>query len=221
MAVAAHNTGLTVAYARPCDVLQRLGTDTLDQAETARAARISNKVRHQYFMAGRSLLRHRLSATVEGAVEPADWNFANCAYDKPAIAPGLPQIQFSISHAEGLVAVATSPVAEIGIDLERVTGARNTTPALDQLSHREQSWLKQHDEADRWPAFLQLWTAKEAVSKAMGLGCGVDFNDIEIDVPAGRARCPDGLLDIGNHVDVDLKTIEAHGATYCLSTACL
>lgn len=221
MAVAAHNTGLAVAYARPCDVLQRLGTDSLDQSEHARAARMSDKVRREHFMAGRILLRHRLTAAVEDTVEPADWTFVSCAYGKPAVAPGLPPIHFSISHAEGLVAVATSPVAELGIDLELITEAQDTSPALDQLSQCEQTWLHQHDKADRWPAFLKLWTAKEAVSKATGLGCGVDFHDIEIDVPARRARCPDGLLDIGNHMDFDLTTIEAHGATYCLSTACL
>ncbi len=172
-------------------------------------------------MAGRILLRHRLTAAVEGTVEPADWIFANCVHGKPAVAPGLPQIHFSISHAEGLVAMATSPVSELGVDVELITGVQDTTPALDQLNHRDQTWLRQHDGADRWPAFLQLWTAKEAVSKATGLGCGVDFHEIEIDVPARRARCPDGLLDIGNHMDFDLTTIEAHGATYCLSTACL
>lgn len=221
MAVAADNTEPTVAYARPCDVLQRLGTHTLDQAERARAARMSNRARHEHFIAGRILLRHRLTAAVADTVQPADWKFANCAHGKPSVAPGLPLIHFSISHAEGLVAVATSPVLELGLDLERVSGTRDTSPAVDQLSHREQAWLNQHAAADRWPAFLKLWTAKEAVSKATGLGCGVDFNDIEIEMPAGRARCPDGLLGIGNHMDFDLKTVEAYGATYCLSTACL
>jgi len=196
-----------------------LGTGTLDETERARADRITDKLRHQHFTAGRALLRHLLSCAVEQAVRPATWRMAEGLHGKPSIAPGLPQVHFSISHADGLVAVATSPVAELGIDLERVTGTRDTTPALEQLNHREQAWLHQHDEAARWQAFLQLWTAKEAVSKAMGLGCGVDFHDIEIDVPARRARCTDGLLDIGNHMDVDLGTISNHDATYCLSVA--
>ena len=221
MATAMEGTGLTVGYARPRDVLHRLGSDTLDQAEHARAARISNKTRHDHFIAGRALLRHCLSAAVANTVQPAGWQFVNGAHGKPSVKPGLPQLQFSISHAERLVAVAISPVAEIGIDLELITGTRDTSPALDQLTHREQAWLHQHSDIDRWPAFLQLWTAKEAVSKAMGLGCGVDFHDIEIDVPAGRARCPDSLLDIGDHMDFDRQNIEAHGATYCFSAACM
>jgi 4'-phosphopantetheinyl transferase len=142
-------------------------------------------------------------------------------HGKPSIAPGLPQVHFNISHADGLVMVATSPAAPVGIDLERVTGTRDTSPALDQLNHDEQAWLNQHREAERWPAFLQLWTAKEAVSKATGLGCGMDFNAIEIDVSAGRAQCPDGLLDVGDHMDVDLRTVKTSDATYCLSVACM
>ena len=210
-----------IVYARPCDVLQRLGADTLDETERARAARISNWLRHQHFTAGRALLRHRLSCVVDQAVRPAAWRMAEGLHGKPSTAPGLPQIHFSISHADGLVMVATSQTTPIGIDLERVTRTRNTNPALDQLSHREQAWLDRHDGADRWPAFLQLWTAKEAVSKATGLGCGVDFHEIEIDVSAGQANCPDGLLDVGDRMEVDQRTINNHDATYCLSVACM
>jgi len=198
-----------------------LGTETLDEAECARANRISDKVRQQHFTAGRALLRHRLSCVVEHAVRPASWRMAEGLHGKPSIAPDLPQIHFNISHADGLVAVATSPSVPVGIDLERATGTRDTSPALDQLTHREQAWLNQHGEADRWSAFLQLWTAKEAVSKATGLGCSVGFNDIEIDVSAGRARCPDGLLDVGNHMDFDQRTVTTSDATYCLSVACM
>jgi len=215
MAAVPDETGLTVAYARPRDVLQRLGTDSLDQAEYARAALMSNKARHEHFIAGRALLRHRLSAATANTVQPAEWQFVHGAHGKPAVKSGLPQLHFSISHSDGLIAVAISPVSQLGIDLELVTGARDSSPTVDQLTHREQAWLHQHGEADRWPAFLRLWTAKEAVSKATGLGCGLDFHDIEIQVTAGRARCPGGFLDF------DQQTIEAHGATYCFSAACL
>ncbi len=220
MTPAADDSGLPVAYARPCDVLQHLGTGTLSHNERARAAQISDRVRHRHFIAGRVLLRHCLSVAVDQGVDPASWQFEQHLDGKPSLASGLPQIHYSISHADGLVAVATSPAARIGIDVERVTGTGDTRPAPEQLSNRERFWLRQHRETDRWPAFLQLWTAKEAVSKAAELGCGVEFRDLEIDVPARRARCPQGLLDNGDHMNLDLHTIEAHGAIYCLSVAC-
>ncbi|WP_108882299.1 4'-phosphopantetheinyl transferase superfamily protein [Anderseniella sp. Alg231-50] len=213
------DTGWSVAYARPCDVLQRLGTDALGQEEHAWAARLSSMARHQHFIAGRALLRHRLSAETEDTVQPADWEFVSGDCGKPAVRPDMPDIRFSISHADGLVAVATSLTAEVGVDLERVSGTQDTDPALDQLTAREKAWLQRHGDDETWQAFLELWTAKEAVSKAAGLGCGVDFRDIEINVPARRASCPDSLLKDGDHMKLDLQTIRVHDASYCLSVA--
>ncbi len=221
MAAATDDSGLPVAYARPCDVLRHLETGSLDGAERARARRISNKARRVHFMAGRVLLRHRLSDAVGHGVPPGSWRFEHDADGKPSVVAGLPQVQFSISHADGLVAVATSPAARIGVDVERTTGTEDARPAADQLCDSEKSWLQKHCEADRWPAFLQLWTAKEAASKALGLGCGVDFEQLEIDVPARRARCLKGLRGSGDYINLDLQTLKAHGATYCLSVACL
>jgi phosphopantetheinyl transferase len=213
------DSNLHVICECPHDVIRQLGTDALDETEHARAACMTNRARHEHFLAGRALLRHILSAAIGHAVQPAAWRFATGPHGKPSVIPGLPQVPFSISHAEGLLVVATNPMAQIGVDLELVTGTRNTDPDLDQLTHREQAWLQRHNEANRWLAFLQLWTAKEAVSKVIGVGCSVEFREIEIDVPAGCARCPDGLSETGNHMDFDLRTIGEQGATYCLCVA--
>ena len=134
MAITVADTDLNVTYARPGDVIRWLGADALDEAEQARATCISNKARHQHFIAGRTLLRHSLSAAVRNAVEPAAWRFARSTYGKSSVTPGLPPIHFSISHAEGLVAVATSPTAQVGMDLELETGNGDTSLVLDHLT---------------------------------------------------------------------------------------
>lgn len=85
MATATDEAGLTVAYARPCDALHRLGTDTLDHAERAlAAARFSKRIRHDHFIAGRALLRNRLSAAVADTVRPAAWQLVIGACGKPS-----------------------------------------------------------------------------------------------------------------------------------------
>jgi len=221
MATARDETGLNVTYACPSDVIRQLGTDALDDVERARAACMTNKARHQHFVAGRALLRHSLSAATGHTVEPAAWQFENGAYGKPSVIAHLPQVHFSISHTEGLVAVTTSPLVQVGIDLELVTRTGDTGPVLDQLTQREQAWLERHSDADHWPAFLQLWTAKEAMSKVMGIGCGVDFREIEIDVPAGCVRCPESLLDTGDHIGIDMRTVDTQDAKYYFSVACM
>ena len=221
MAITVADVDLNVTYARPGDVIRWLGADSLDEAEQARASCISNTVRHQHFIAGRILLRHSLSAAVRNAVEPAAWRFARSTYGKSSVTSGLPPIHFSISHAEGLVAVATSPTAQVGIDLELETGNGDSGLILDPLTRREQAWLDRQSDAEKWQAFLRLWTAKEATTKAVGIGCAVDFREIEIDVPTGCVRCPEGLIGREDHLSIDLRTIDTQGFKYCFSVACL
>ncbi len=208
-----------VTFASADDITNRLGTGVLDGPDRDRAARISNEERRRQFIAGRALVRHRLTAAAGHDTQPEDWRFAIGPYGKPRVAPGLPQINFSVSHANGMIAIATSSTIEVGIDLEPITGTRNTDPVTDQLSLLEQAWLQQQAETDRWVSFLQLWTAKEAVSKLIGIGCDVDFATIEIDVAAGVARCHDPLTAKHSQMYIYVETVEAGDASYCLSAA--
>ncbi len=213
------DAGTDVTYACSSAVLNRLGADALAEAEHAHAAGIKHIVRREHFIAGRSLLRHSLSVATGHAVQPGEWQFAIGVNGKPSVVPGQPQVQFNISHAEGLVAVVTNPAAQVGIDVELVTGTRGAGPVLDLLTRREQAWLDRQCVSDRWHAFLQLWTAKEATSKAVGLGCAVDFRELEIDVPAGQVRGPDGMVGTGSDMGIVMAIIEMQGAVYCLCVA--
>jgi len=221
MAVAMADIGLHVMYACPDHVIRRFGTNSLDAEDRARAARMSNTTRHKHFTAGRALLRHSLSIASGNAVEPDAWRFATGEFGKPCVIPDLPQIHFSISHGEGLLAVATSPVVRVGVDIELVSETGDSEPVAEQLTQRERAWLTRQPEADRWCSFLHLWTAKESVSKLLGTGCGVDFSDIDVDVPAGCVNYPDGLTKPGAQVGINLGTIDAQASTYCVSVACM
>lgn len=82
--------------------------------------------------------------------------------------PSLPvAIDFSISHAEGLVALATSGDGPVGIDVEllRPLDPDDLGPALTPWDRRRIAAA-----SDPVAATLQCWTAKEAVVKAAGLG---------------------------------------------------
>ncbi|MFC0628776.1 4'-phosphopantetheinyl transferase family protein [Kribbella deserti] len=74
----------------------------------------------------------------------------------------------SLSHGRNVVAVALSLDGPVGVDIE----ARRSF-AVDGLVRRwfdpaEVAWLDAQE--DRIEAFLWLWTAKEAVGKALGKG---------------------------------------------------
>ncbi|MEU5942175.1 4'-phosphopantetheinyl transferase superfamily protein [Micromonospora sp. NPDC047548] len=89
---------------------------------------------------------------------------------RPWVRAGAVSLPVSVSHAEGVVVVAARRAGPVGVDVER----RRPLPAL-ALAHRwyappEAAWLGDLPDATRVEAFLLLWTAKEAVGKALGRG---------------------------------------------------
>ncbi|WP_433358506.1 4'-phosphopantetheinyl transferase family protein [Micromonospora saelicesensis] len=83
---------------------------------------------------------------------------------------GSVEVAVSVSRTAGLVAVAARRAGAVGVDVERI----RPLPAL-ALAHRwfppaELAWLRDRPEAGRTVDFLRLWTAKEAVGKAVGRG---------------------------------------------------
>lgn len=76
----------------------------------------------------------------------------------------------SISHHREYLATALTRLGPIGVDIETL----RDVPAID-LAERwfdgdESAWLRGLPDDRRSLAFLQLWTRKEAVGKALGLG---------------------------------------------------
>lgn len=81
-----------------------------------------------------------------------------------------PQAWVSLSYGPGVLAVVASVAGPVGIDVEGPT-----RPEVDRLADRwfdpdEAAWLRNQPTADRPTAFLLLWTAKEALGKALGTG---------------------------------------------------
>ena len=74
----------------------------------------------------------------------------------------------SLSHARGLVAVTAGRRGPVGVDLESRRDFEIDGMARRWFDPREVTWLYQ--QTDQLEAFLQLWTAKEAVGKALGRG---------------------------------------------------
>ncbi|MEU8261846.1 4'-phosphopantetheinyl transferase superfamily protein [Micromonospora sp. NPDC048999] len=85
-------------------------------------------------------------------------------------ADGGRTLPVSVSHGEGLVVVAARADGPVGVDVER----RRPLPAVPLAGRwydpEEAAWLATQAEAGRDLDFLRLWTAKEAVGKALGTG---------------------------------------------------
>ncbi|TCO13132.1 4'-phosphopantetheinyl transferase superfamily protein [Kribbella steppae] len=87
---------------------------------------------------------------------------------EPSGRPYVDGLAVSLSHSRSLVAVAASATGPVGVDVEDVYPRDVSGLARRWFDPSELEWMA--GEADELTAFLQLWTAKEAVGKALGLG---------------------------------------------------
>ncbi|HET6989212.1 MAG TPA: 4'-phosphopantetheinyl transferase superfamily protein [Kribbella sp.] len=82
--------------------------------------------------------------------------------------PRIPGLAVSISHTHRLLAVAASYDGPLGVDVEEAYPREVRGLALRWFDPVELEWMAA--QPDELTAFLQLWTAKEAVGKALGQG---------------------------------------------------
>src|SRR5260370_5373550 len=78
-----------------------------------------------------------------------------------------PKLAFSISHCGGALLVAVARAGEVGVDLE-MDGSTVTGLDTELCAPSERLWLSTGQDHDR--TLIHLWTRKEAVLKAAGLG---------------------------------------------------
>ncbi|WP_207921195.1 4'-phosphopantetheinyl transferase superfamily protein [Micromonospora sp. KC721] len=78
---------------------------------------------------------------------------------------GAPGLHLTISHCRGLAAVAVARHGPVGIDIEQIRPLPAAELARRWFSGPEADWVAAHPDH-----FLPLWTQKEAVGKALGIG---------------------------------------------------
>lgn len=86
----------------------------------------------------------------------------------PAGRPQIPGLAVSISHTHHLLAVAASYDGPLGVDVEELYPREVRALAERWFHAAELEWMAA--QPDELTAFLHLWTAKEAVGKALGTG---------------------------------------------------
>ena len=83
--------------------------------------------------------------------------------------------QFSISHTDGLCAVAVS-IDEVGVDVEKIEPYMLKIERIFTPSDCE--FIDGSEQKDK--TFYQIWTSKEAYVKALGTGLSTPFNSFEV-----------------------------------------
>jgi 4'-phosphopantetheinyl transferase len=154
----------------------------LDDAERTRAARFRQEVDRERFISAHGLLREVLGRCLGQA--PGELVFQRGEFGKPYL-EGHP-LHFNLSDTKDavLIAVADQP---IGADVETVH--RHTDQeqvAGHYFTSAEVASIQEAQDGKR--RFLELWTRKEAVLKACGVGLMDDLKKLEVGRDENRMR---------------------------------
>ena len=148
--------------------------------EISRLWRIRSAAGRRLFCTGRRLLRGTLSRY--GDRSPAEWRFETNAHGKPRLAPeaGGSPLAFNISHTAGLVVLAVTCGAEVGVDVERTDRRVQARRLGDRFfSPREAAALAELPMERLGERFFHHWTLKEACLKTLGRGLTLPLNAID------------------------------------------
>lgn len=119
---------------------------------------------------------------------PQDLKFRYDTAGKPRLehgcSPKHQALDFSLSHTRGMACVAICARQRVGVDVEAVKrfDPFDATTARTVFSARELTWLNAAPDDQKAHIFAVIWTRKEAVAKAMGLGLSLPFQDFDVRV---------------------------------------
>lgn len=152
------------------DDLPAHAAEALSAEERAAVERLAFPRDRALRRAAWALLRHALAVAAGGT--PAGWRFERGPWGKPRLAAGQEGPVFNLTHTPGLVACALAAAGDLGVDAEHDRdGAAPLDLAPRVFLPAEQALLA--GAAAPAATFFALWTLKEAVMKATGLGAGL------------------------------------------------
>lgn len=132
------------------------------------------KDKHSYLVS-HALLRSVLSSYV-GVAAP-QLQFTNNEHGKPELlrSPGMPEINFNLTHADGLCACIITLDKACGIDAENIH-RKNKLEAVARRMFADEE-LQLLDENNIQQQFYYYWTLREAYVKALGTGLSGSSKD--------------------------------------------
>jgi 4'-phosphopantetheinyl transferase len=157
---------------------------TLSAAEQDRANRFLHAQDRIMFALTRAVLRALLS---EATGVPADQIlFAEGPYGKPGLA-GIGGPHFNVSHSGSWALIGLSDSRPIGVDIELMRRAGGELElARSFFSDAEYRALEGQENGSLLHSFYKIWTCKEAILKALGVGISVHLKDFSVELTGER-----------------------------------
>lgn len=153
----------------------------LTDSERQRAERFVVEPPKIQYIITRAFLRLGLSSLLN--IEVQSYEFKKNKWGKPLFIKS--PYEFNVSHTKNYAAIAFSFQKKIGIDIEtkkKEFAAKNI--AYRFFSEEEKAFLKQTATNDLSQHFFNIWSGKEAVSKAVGMGMSLNLDSYTV-IPTG------------------------------------
>lgn len=158
---------------------------SLDATERARATRYRQPRDRDRFVARHGLLRRHLAQMLDLAAVRIDVD----RHGKPFL-PDAPDLQFNLSHSNGLALVVTAWGRAVGCDIEWCNPALACPRVAERLfAPEERAALAALPAEQRVAGFFDCWTRKEAYVKALGLGLSHPLDAFAVSLAPGEPAC--------------------------------
>jgi 4'-phosphopantetheinyl transferase len=184
----------------------RLSPEKQDRASRFRFQRDRNA-----FVAAHGLLRFALRQ----ASGRADWSFDAGPNGKPVLAAGegAAAPHFNITHTPGLAACGLTFRGPIGVDAELKGRAVDVAGVAERCFTPDEHRRLETAGPERNQRFIELWTLKEAVAKALGHGLSMDLRSFSVTTDPCAVKFDDRFDPSWR---LGLTTLARH----CLAVAC-
>lgn len=172
-----------VALDLPAETVERLKPLLADD-ELARAARYHFESDRRRSVVRRAALRSIVAGYV--GLAPAELRFAYGPQGKPSLAASDAGLHFNLSHSGELALVAVGQVP-LGVDLERLRQVADADLVARRFFTPNEVAI-QRAASDSNRVFLQHWTRKEAIIKAVGKGLSMPLDTFDVSEPIVLTR---------------------------------
>ena len=152
--------------------------EVLSPEERARSQRFLVEPPRRAFILTRGTLRLLLGKYLD--VEPRNISFRYAQFGKPLLDEGN-ELQFNVSHTDGVALLAFVRGPELGVDVEKIRPVRDLKDLANRFfSVDEREKLNKLDAEDLHSAFFRCWTRKEAYIKGKGEGLSIPLHQFDV-----------------------------------------
>lgn len=189
---------VTIHLVLPEIISQETALACLTDEEKSRADRFRFRKDAVHWIACRANLRKILGQAIQRP--PKEVPLILSENGKPLLAPPFDSLHFNLSHCSDLAIIALCAEGPVGIDLESITRAPDLLECATTFCHPWEISELPSETSARASQLLRIWTAKEAVLKALGTGLSHPPESVRIlfGNPAGTAISDRWLVGVEN-----------------------